>query len=207
MITIVDYGMGNVGSVFNMLRKLRAKVSRSLNDANEISKSDKYILPGVGHFDYGMDSLNLSGLASTLSEQVLDKKKPILGICLGMQMMCRASEEGTRQGLGWVAADVVKFTPNDNLKVPHMGWNEIKAVNNPKLFNSATDELERFYFVHSYYVQADNLQDVAAYTHYGKNFVSSFEVNNIMGVQFHPEKSHLFGMNVFKNLLRYEKYF
>jgi glutamine amidotransferase len=200
MITIVDYGMGNVGSVFNMLRKLRAKVQIT-SDKNEIAKSDKLILPGVGNFDRGMDSLNSSGLATTLSEQVLVSKKPILGICLGMQMMTRGSEEGSRQGLGWIAADAIRFSSSNNLKIPHMGWNQIKAVNSPKLFESAAEELERFYFVHSYYIRADNAQDVAAYCHYGKDFVASFEVDNIMGVQFHPEKSHLFGMNLFKRFI------
>lgn len=200
MITIVDYGMGNVGSVFNMLRKLRAKVQIS-SDKNQIAKSDKLILPGVGNFDRGMDSLNSSGLATILSEQVLVNKKPILGICLGMQMMTRGSEEGTKPGLGWVSADTVKFSTINNLKVPHMGWNQVKSSIDAKLFESALDEPERFYFVHSYYVRADNSQDVAAYCHYGHDFVASFEVGNIMGVQFHPEKSHLFGMNLFQRFI------
>jgi len=200
MITIVDYGMGNVGSVFNMLRKLRAKVQIS-SDKNEIAKSDKLILPGVGHFDRGMDSLNSSGLATILTEHALVNKKPILGICLGMQMMTRGSEEGTQQGLGWVAANTIKFSPNNNLKIPHMGWNRVQSSIGAKLFESTTDEPERFYFVHSYYVRADNSKDVAAYCHYGHDFVASFAVDNIMGVQFHPEKSHLFGMNLFKRYI------
>jgi imidazole glycerol-phosphate synthase subunit HisH len=200
MITIVDYGMGNVGSVFNMLRKLRAKVQIS-SDRNEIAKSDKLILPGVGHFDRGMNSLNSSGLATILSEQVLVNKKPILGICLGMQMMTKGSEEGTQQGLGWVAAYTIKFSPDNNLKIPHMGWNQIQPSIGAKLFESAPEEPERFYFVHGYYIRADNPKDVAAYCHYGHDFVASFEVDNIMGVQFHPEKSHLFGMNLFQRFI------
>ncbi|MEI2635674.1 MAG: imidazole glycerol phosphate synthase subunit HisH [Methylotenera sp.] len=200
MITIVDYGMGNVGSVFNMLRKLRAKVQIS-SDKNEIAKSDKLILPGVGHFDRGMNSLNSSGLATILSEQVLVNKKPILGICLGMQMMTRGSEEGVQQGLSWVAADTVKFSPDNNLKIPHMGWNQVKSSIGAKLFESSPVEPERFYFVHSYYVRADNPKDVAAHCHYGHDFVAAFEVGNIMGVQFHPEKSHLFGMNLFQRFI------
>lgn len=200
MITIVDYGMGNVGSVFNMLRKLRAKVQISSN-MNEIANADKLILPGVGHFDRGMNSLISSGLSTILSEQVLVNKKPILGICLGMQMMTNGSEEGTQQGLGWVAADTIKFSPDNNLKIPHMGWNQVKSSNGAKLFESAQEEPERFYFVHSYYVRADNPKDVAAYCHYGLDFVASFEVGNIMGVQFHPEKSHLFGMNLFQRFI------
>ncbi len=200
MITIVDYGMGNVGSVFNMLRKLRAKVQIS-SDENEISKSDKLILPGVGHFDRGMDSLKSSGLATILSEQVLVNKKPILGICLGMQMMTRGSEEGVQQGLGWVAADTIKFSPDNDLKIPHMGWNQVRSSIGAKLFEPTPAEPERFYFVHSYYVSADNPKDVAAYCFYSHDFVASFEVGNIMGVQFHPEKSHLFGMNLFQRFI------
>lgn len=200
MITIIDYGMGNVGSVFNMLRKLRAKVQIS-NDKNEIAKSDKLILPGVGHFDRGIDNLNASGLSSILSEQVLVNKKPILGICLGMQMMTRGSEEGVQQGLGWVAADTIKFPPSNTLKVPHMGWNQVNSLKGAKLFEYSPEEAERFYFVHNYYVRADNVKDVAAYCHYGHDFVASFEAGNILGVQFHPEKSHLFGMNLFQRFL------
>jgi imidazole glycerol-phosphate synthase subunit HisH len=200
MITIVDYGMGNVGSVYNMLRKLRAKVQIS-NDANEIAKSDKLILPGVGHFDRGIDNLKSSGLDSVISEQVLVNNKPILGICLGMQMMTRGSEEGTKAGLGWVAADTIKFSAINDLKIPHMGWNQVKPTIGAKLFEVNPQELERFYFVHSYFVRADNPQDVAAYCHYGHDFVASFEVGNIMGVQFHPEKSHLFGINLFRRFV------
>lgn len=200
MITIVDYGMGNVGSVFNMLRKLRAKVQIS-SDKDEIARSDKLILPGVGHFDRGMNSLNSSGLATILSEQVLVNKKPILGICLGMQMMTRGSEEGIQQGLGWVAADTVKFSPDNELKIPHMGWNQVKSSIGAKLFESSSVEPERFYFVHSYYVRADNTKDVAANCHYRHDFVAAFEVGNIMGVQFHPEKSHVFGMNLFRRFV------
>lgn len=200
MITIVDYGMGNVGSVFNMLRKLRAKVKISSNN-DEIAKSDKLILPGVGSFDRGINSLNSSWLATTLSEQVLVNKKPVLGICLGMQIMTRGSEEGSQQGLGWIAADTIKFSLDNNLKIPHMGWNHVQPSVGAKLFESAPEEPERFYFVHSYYVRADNPQDVSAYCHYGHDFVASFEVGNIMGVQFHPEKSHLFGMNLFQRFI------
>lgn len=200
MITIVDYGMGNVGSVYNMLRKLRAKVQIS-NNVNEIARADKLILPGVGHFDRGMDNLKSRALDAVLSEQVLVNKKPVLGICLGMQMMTRGSEEGTLQGLGWVAADTIKFSPDNNLKIPHMGWNKIQPSITAKLFEFDSEEPERFYFVHSYYVRADNPQDVAARCHYGYDFVASFEVGNIMGVQFHPEKSHLFGMNLFQRFI------
>ncbi len=200
MITIIDYGIGNVGSVFNMLRKLRAKVQIS-SDEDEIAKSDKLILPGVGHFDYGFKNLHSSGLIGILSEQVLVNKRPILGICLGMQMMTRGSEEGSQNGLGWVAADTIKFSPDNNLKIPHMGWNHVDSSIGAKLFESAPEEPERFYFGHSYYVRADNPKDVAAYCHYGQDFVASFEVDNIMGVQFHPEKSHLFGMNLFQRFI------
>lgn len=200
MISIVDYGMGNVGSVFNMLRKLGAKVQIT-DKPEEIKDSDKLILPGVGHFDRGMSNLRQSGLGDVLNEQVLIHKKPILGICLGMQMMTRGSEEGTVPGLGWVAADTIRFSSQDNLKIPHMGWNQISSTPHARLFESAPEEPERFYFVHSYYVRADNAGDVAAYCHYGHDFVAAFEVGNIMGVQFHPEKSHVFGMNLFRRFV------
>lgn len=200
MIAIVDYGMGNVGSVFNMLRKLRTKVVIT-NKPDEIEAADKLILPGVGHFDRGMDNLKASGLIDLLNTQVLEHQKPIMGICLGMQMMTRGSEEGNQPGLGWVAADTLKFLPVDNLKIPHMGWNYINALPNRKLFDPEAQEPSRFYFVHSYYVKADSQNDVAAYCHYSHDFVAAFEVNNIMGVQFHPEKSHMFGMSLFRKFV------
>lgn len=200
MITIVDYGMGNVGSVFNMLRKLRAKVLVT-NKPEEIRAADKLILPGVGIFDRGMANLRQSGLADVLNEQILEHQKPILGICLGMQMMTRGSEEGTLPGLGWVEADTIKFSPQGNLKIPHMGWNQVSTTPNARLFDGSAEEQERFYFVHNYYVRADNPAEVAAYCHYAHDFVASFEVGNIMGVQFHPEKSHVFGMNLFKKFI------
>lgn len=200
MIAIIDYGMGNVGSVFNMLRKLRTKVIIT-SKPEEIEAADKLILPGVGHFDRGMANLKASGLIELLNAQVLEQQKPVMGICLGMQMMTRGSEEGSLPGLGWVDAETRKFSPVDNLKIPHMGWNHIAAQPDRKLFDSATTEPARFYFVHSYYVQADRPDDVAAYCHYSHDFVAAFEVNNIMGVQFHPEKSHMYGMNLFRKFV------
>lgn len=200
MIAIVDYEMGNVGSVFNMLRKLRVKAQITKN-SDDIAAADKLILPGVGHFDKGMANLKQHDLIGVLNEQVLEHKKPVLGICLGMQMMTRGSEEGSMPGLGWVAADTLRFTPQDDLKIPHMGWNQTRSTSNAKLFSHSTEDFERFYFVHSYYVKTDNSQDVAAYCNYGHDFVAAFEVNNIMGVQFHPEKSHVFGMNLFKRFV------
>lgn len=200
MIAIIDYGMGNVGSVFNMLRKLRTKVIIT-SSPQEIKSADKLILPGVGHFDRGMTNLKASGLVELLNTQVLQQQKPIMGICLGMQMMTRGSEEGSLPGLGWVSADTLKFLPADNLKIPHMGWNHISALPNRKLFETSTPDPSRFYFVHSYYVKADNDNDVAAYCHYSHDFVAAFEVNNIMGVQFHPEKSHMFGMSLFRKFV------
>lgn len=200
MIAIIDYGMGNVGSVFNMLRKLRTKVIIT-SRPEEIAAADKLILPGVGHFDRGMTNLKASGLIQLLNTQVIIQQKPIMGICLGMQMMTRGSEEGSLSGLGWVAADTRKFIPVDNLKIPHMGWNHISALPGRKLFDSSTPEPARFYFVHSYYVKTDSDNDAAAYCHYSHDFVAAFEVNNIMGVQFHPEKSHIFGMSLFRKFV------
>lgn len=199
MIVIVDYGVGNVGSVANMLRKVGARARISASVA-EIEAADKLVLPGVGHFDSGMRKLNDTGLVPALNEQVLDRGKPVLGICLGMQMMARASEEGDTPGLGWVDATAHRFPELDNLRVPHMGWNMVRPENRATLFGRGM-EAERFYFVHSYYVRPADPGQVAATCGYGIDFAAAFEANNIFGVQFHPEKSHLFGMELFKRFM------
>lgn len=176
-----------------MLRKIgaRARVSGSPQD---IESADKLILPGIGHFGHGMNMLSQTGLVPVLQEQALVRRKPILGICLGMQMMTRGSDESDVPGLGWVDAVTHRFTDTLGLRVPHMGWNTVQAGVNARLFDSKAAEPERFYFVHSYYVQTANPAHGAATCRYGGDFVASFEVGNLFGVQFHPEKSHLFGM-------------
>jgi glutamine amidotransferase len=198
MIVIIDYGMGNLGSIANMIKKVGAK-SIITSDLEEIKRADKLILPGVGSFNNGMRELKELGLIDTLNTKVLEDKTPILGICLGMQLMTQSSEEGELDGLGWIEAESKRFV-SKSLKVPHMGWNIIYNQKESKLF-TPTDDEERFYFVHSYYVSCNNREDILTTTSYGHNFVSSFEKENIVGVQFHPEKSHKFGMRLFKNFV------
>jgi glutamine amidotransferase len=195
MIVIIDYGVGNVGSILNMLRKIGAK-ARLGSTADDIRAADKLILPGIGHFGHGMSKLLATGLVPVLEEQALEQKKPLLGICLGMQMMTRGSEESDLPGLGWVRAETLRFPDMPDLRVPHMGWNTIEAAPQAKLFDHATNEPDRFYFVHSYYVRTDERALTAAQCRYGLEFAASFEADNLFGVQFHPEKSHLFGMKL-----------
>ncbi|MBD3318139.1 MAG: imidazole glycerol phosphate synthase subunit HisH [Chitinivibrionales bacterium] len=197
MIVIIDAGMGNLGSIFNMLRKVGAN-SRVSDKVEDILTADKLILPGVGHFDYGMNSLEERGHIQVLNQKVLEEKCPVLGICLGMQLMTRRSEEGKRQGLGWIQADTKRFSftaTDSKLKIPHMGWNSIDTVKGASLFEPLRGN-PRFYFVHSYYVVPDNDNDIAARTSYGGEFCSAIQHDNMYGTQFHPEKSHKFGIAV-----------
>jgi glutamine amidotransferase len=192
MISIIDYGVGNIGSVLNMLRKIRVRACISSN-ATEIEAADKIILPGVGHFGQGMLKLQKSGLIPILERQI-HNGKPTLGICLGMQMMTRGSEESDIPGLNWVNARTKRIIERPGLRVPHMGWNQVHSTSGFRLFDVNASEPERFYFVHSYCVEANDPSIVAARCFYGEDFVAGFESGNLMGVQFHPEKSHLFGM-------------
>lgn len=196
MIAIIDYGVGNVGSVLNMLRKIGAK-ARISGVAAELEAADKLILPGVGHFGLAMRKLQETGLLPVI-EKFVASGRPTLGICLGMQMMTAGSEESDVPGLGWVAADTVRLPNVPGLRVPHMGWNQVQPVPGARLFDATAPEPERFYFVHSYCVHARDPSIVAARCRYGEDFVASFEVGNLMGVQFHPEKSHLFGMGLLR---------
>lgn len=200
IIAIVDYGMGNLGSVANMLKKISIKATIT-SDAAMISQADKLILPGVGAFDSGMKNLEERGLLPVLKTKVLDEKTPILGLCLGMQLLALRSEEGMLPGLGWLDAQVLKFNfaaTNFNLKVPHMGWNNL-TIRQPHSLFTDFDVDPRFYFVHSYYLDCANHQDILATTHYGFEFTSVVGKENILGVQFHPEKSHKFGMKLLQN--------
>ena len=198
MIIVIDYGMGNLGSIANMIKKVGYKCIIT-SDLEEIKKATKLILPGVGSFDNGMKNLENLGMIEVLNQKVLVEKTPILGICLGMQLMTKSSEEGTSAGLGWLDAKTKKFV-SDTLKIPHMGWNIIKHQKESKLFDECKSE-KRFYFVHSYCVSCNNQEDILANTNYTQDFVSSFEKENIVGVQFHPEKSHKFGMQLLKNFV------
>jgi len=201
MITVIDYGMGNLGSIQNMLKKIGVPACIS-SSPEEILAAEKLILPGVGSFDHGMASLASRSLLDPLNEAVLRRGRPILGICLGMQLMTRRSEEGQAPGLGWIDADVVRFDiAGSGLRVPHMGWNQVSLQRPDPLFDGIGAQT-RYYFVHSYHVCCRNRDDVVTATTHGLEFVSSFQHGNIFGVQFHPEKSHKFGMKLLENFSR-----
>ena len=195
---MVDYGMGNLGSVSNMLKKIGAENTVS-SKTDDIEKADKLILPGVGAFDNAIKNIKQLGLWNVLNKAVIKNKTPVLGICLGTQLITKRSEEGTLPGLGWINAETIRFRFEGNsLKIPHMGWNTIEICKNDSLFKDLNKDA-RFYFVHSYHLVCKNEKDVLAKTDYGYDFVSMVKKGNIMGVQFHPEKSHKFGMQILKN--------
>lgn len=197
MIAILDYGVGNLKSIYNMFKKVGIE-SIITSDIEAIKKANKYILPGVGSFDYCITSLKNTSFFDTLEKEVLESKKPILGICLGMQLLTNSSQEGKEKGLGWIDAQTIKFDFEDKrLAVPHMGWNKSCPINTDNIFKGL--EENRFYFVHSYYVVCNDERDVLATANYGKIFTCSIHKDNIYGVQFHPEKSHKFGMQLLKN--------
>ena len=197
MITIVNYGLGNLGSISNMLNRI-GKTSELATSIEQIMKAEKLILPGVGSFDLAMKNLNESGLLNTLNDKVLNQRTPVLGICLGMQLLTKGSEEGKLPGLGWIDAYTYKFTNNNTLKVPHMGWNEVHVSKPHALINSLSVP-SRYYFVHSYYVKYNDREDELMSCNYGIDFTCAIQHENIMGVQFHPEKSHKFGMELLRN--------
>jgi glutamine amidotransferase len=200
-VVIVDYGMGNHFSVFKRLKKLGANVSVSEN-RDVILNADSLILPGVGHFGTAMHRIAESGLKETLNQAVLEMKKPILGICLGMQLMTMSSEEGNTHGLGWIDASVHKFSITNHLeyKIPHTGWNTCNINGFSSLFKELKNDVP-FYFLHSYYVKCNDVNNITASTSYDLSFVSAFQKENIFGVQFHPEKSHDSGLHLLKNFI------
>ena len=198
MITIVDYGMGNLGSVFNMFKKIGI-ASKITSDLEDIKTATKLLLPGVGSFDKAMYRINDSGIKKILDYKVLREQTPILGICLGMQLLTNSSEEGIEKGLGYINASAKKFSFQDKkMKVPHMGWNLVNKSTKSKLTESFI-EASRFYFVHSYYVEVKNQENSILKTKYGLEFDSAIQNKNVYGAQFHPEKSHKFGMKLFEN--------
>lgn len=196
-IVIVDYGMGNLGSVLNMFKHIGVEAEIS-SDLNRINDAEKLLLPGVGSFDQAMKRILATGLKKVLDKKALIDKVPILGICLGMQLLTRGSEEGEIPGFGWIEADTVKFQLTSNLKIPHMGWNTVRPIIDSKLIDKSVQD-SRFYFVHSYYVRVDMVENSILKTTHGIEFDSGIQQNNIYGTQFHPEKSHRFGMNLLTN--------
>jgi len=203
VIVIIDYGIGNLASVLNMFKKVGVKDVIISGDKEEIAKADKLLLPGVGAFDTGMNNLEQSGLIPVLNDKVLVQKAPILGICLGMQLLTKRSEEGTKAGLGWINAETVKFNldPALKLKVPHMGWNYIKVQRENKLIDMQSKN--RFYFVHSYYVNCFDESQSLATSNFGTDFTCMVNKENIFGAQFHPEKSLKFGMKMLENFAKF----
>ena len=204
MISVLDYGAGNVGSVIRMIERAGG-IAHRITCVEEVLAARKLVIPGVGSFNHGMAQLNSRALVSALNSVALDSRIPVLGICLGMQLMCCRSNEGALPGLAWVDADVLRFPAyeTNGLRVPHMGWNTLRVVReNPLL--SSNDLDDRFYFVHSYRVICRDPCDQVAVTQYGEEFVAAFQRNNLFGVQFHPEKSHRFGRQLMRRFMEFE---
>ncbi|MGD0023424.1 MAG: imidazole glycerol phosphate synthase subunit HisH [Xanthobacteraceae bacterium] len=195
MICIIDYGLGNRSAILNMLKRLGIP-ARLSGDPDEVAAAERLILPGVGAFDTGMANLTERGLIDPIRHAVTTRGVPMLGICLGMQLLCAASEEGVSAGLGLVRGRCIRFVPTDaeRIKVPHMGWAELDVVRPSRLFGAGTKP--RFYFVHSYYVACDAPDIVTAEVRHGVRFAAALEQDRLFGVQFHPEKSHRFGMKL-----------
>ena len=200
MITIVDYGLGNIRAFLNVYRRLNIE-AKTATCADELRQASKVILPGVGAFDHAMARLTRSGMRDALDDLALRRRVPILGVCVGMQILARDSDEGSQPGLGWIAGRVRTLSslmPAAALPVPHMGWNEARPARPNRLF----DQLEtsaRFYFLHSYYFQCDRAEDAIATAQYGDDFACAVNAGNVFGVQFHPEKSHHDGVRLLKN--------
>jgi len=202
MITIIDYKMGNLGSIQNMLIRIGEK-SIITNNIKDIEKANKIILPGVGSFDKAINNLNALNLIEIIKRKANDEKIPILGICLGMQLLSEKSEEGILTGLALIQGEVKKFNfmdPVKKYKIPHMGWNIVKKVKSSPLTDNIAED-SRFYFVHAYHFVCYRETDILLTTDYGYEFVSAVANDNILGVQFHPEKSHRFGMQLLKNFV------
>ena len=204
MNVIIDYGVGNIGSIANMLRKINAESVITSNPV-EIAKASRLILCGIGAFDDGMAKLETLGILDVLKKKVLEDKTPIMGVCLGMQLFTRGSEEGKKEGLSFVDAYTKKFDFGSNgqqqLRVPHMGWNEVELSKPSRLFENMYEE-PRFYFVHSFHAVMDRPGDELLKANYGYPFTAAFEKENIIGVQFHPEKSHKYGMRLYEKFIQ-----
>jgi glutamine amidotransferase len=204
MITIIDYDMGNLGSILNMFKRLGVTNVRITSDLNKINESSKIILPGVGSFKKAVKNLSRKGLIEILEKKVFQEEIPLMGICLGMQLLFEKSEEGNCDGLGWIKGDVIKFDFKDNLsefKVPHMGWNQTLIKKKSELVKNLPLN-NKFYFAHSFFVKCKDYEDILMTTQYGAKFTSGIQKNNIFGFQFHPEKSHKYGIKIFENFLK-----
>ena len=200
MITIIDYGLGNIQAFVNIYKRLNVPVLLA-KSADDLADATHLILPGVGSFDWAMERLNISGMRATLDHLVLVNKKPVMGICVGMQMMAMRSDEGSAAGLGWFDAEVRRFDESrfqGRTHLPHMGWNDVYPLDTNGLFQNM-DADARFYFLHSYYFAPNNQGDVLAQTDYGDRFACAVRRQNIYGVQFHPEKSHSWGIDLLRN--------
>lgn len=200
MIGIINYGSGNIQAVANIYKRagLSYKIVNAKSDFDEV---EKLILPGVGSFDATMKVLNTSGLRDALDFHVLEKQKPVLGICVGMQILCNGSEEGNEAGLGWIKGKVKKFDISKVTQkpfLPHMGWNTVNPISNSAIFHNI-DNVLGFYFVHSFYFETEKQESIMAQTHYGDLFTSAVNERHIFGVQFHPEKSHINGITLLTN--------
>lgn len=200
MIKIIDYGLGNISAFANVYRELDIAFE-VVQSSESLASATKIILPGVGSFDKAMQLLNQSGMREMLDQKVLVDRIPVLGICVGMQMMANHSEEGTEKGLGWIDGSVKKIDVSyfeQETHLPHMGWNSLEVARSSKLLNGL-EKNSRFYFLHSFYFECRKLEDVLAYATYGKKFPSIVNSNHIFGVQCHPEKSHAYGQQLLKN--------
>jgi imidazole glycerol-phosphate synthase subunit HisH len=197
MITIIDYGLGNVQAFKDVYNRLNIPVSIA-RSSRELVKATKLILPGVGAFDHAILKLDKSGMLADIEDLVIKKKIPILGVCVGMQMLAKSSEEGKLKGLGWVNATVNRFNSSNGAILPHMGWNNVSPTTYTGLFKNMKDDM-KFYFLHEYYFDSKEKSDVTATANYEGEYVCSIRKNNIFGVQFHPEKSHHFGMQLLQN--------
>lgn len=203
MITLIDYGVGNINAFVNVYKRVDVPV-KIAKIKEDLIGAEKLILPGVGHFDHAMTQLNNSGMRDTLDKMVLLDKIPVIGICVGMQMMAKCSDEGALEGLKWIDASVRKFDEskiNQVTRLPHMGWNDVKPVKDIPLFNGLEKDAI-FYFLHTYYFECNNQDDVMAVTDYGGEFASAAHHENKYGIQFHPEKSHSYGETLLHNFAK-----
>ena len=200
MITIVDYGLGNIRAFLNVYKRLNIEATTATT-SDQLHGASKVILPGVGSYDHAMERLTQSGMRDTLDDLALRRRVPVLGVCVGMQILARGSAEGALSGLGWIEGQVKRLEPPGPgvaLPVPHMGWNDVRPVARHRLFDGL-EEGARFYFLHSYYFECDRDEQTIAVSGYGKDFACAVGAGNIVGVQFHPEKSHHYGTRLLRN--------